>query len=110
MKITLAEFDAFSKSLSDDWYFEGDDCFIDDEFWDGKFNPKEVIDVKRDEITLCYQGRESLSEGDKYKDFLAEFKKWKTGIDFDIVVIMIPKDKKAELVAMVKATFGVDVK
>jgi hypothetical protein len=102
MKITLAEFWAFAQQTSDDWYFEGDECFVDPEFWDGKFNPAEVIDVKQDDITLGYQGRKELSEGEKYKDFLPEFRKWKGTIDFEYISFKIPKGMKEEISILVK--------
>lgn len=106
MRITLAEFKAFCDQLSDDWYFEGDECFIDDDFWEGKFNPSEIINVRTDEITLCYQGREDKPESEKYVDFLPLFRKWKTGIAYEIVTVEIPKGKKADLIAIVKEKFG----
>jgi hypothetical protein len=106
MKITLAEFDAFSKQLSDDWYFEGDESFIDEMFWEGKFDPADVINVGSEEITLCYQGKEHKSEDEKYIDFLPVFKKWKSGLDFDIVAVKIPKGKKDELLKIIEEKFG----
>lgn len=106
-KITLGEFDAFQKSLSDDWYFIDDG--LSDEFWDGKFDPAEIVLVGEGDITIAYQGNEELSEDEKYKDFLTEFKKWKNGINFDIVTVKIPKGKKEELLALIKERFG-DVK
>jgi hypothetical protein len=105
MKITLAEFDEFCKQLSNDWYFEGDECFIDEDFWDGKFDPNKVINVNKEEITLCYQGAKDKCVDESYIDFLPEFKKWKTGIDFEIVSVKIPKGKKVELMKLVKETF-----
>jgi hypothetical protein len=100
--ITLAEFNAFAKQLSDDWYFEGDECFIDEAFWDGKFDPSEVITVGPDEITLCWQGDTSESQDESYIDFLPEYLKWKRGYGYEFVVLQVPEGMKAEIESLVK--------
>ena len=106
MKITLVEFKAFCDQLSNDWYFEGDECVISEEFWDGKFNPSDVINVNKEEITLCYQGNDDKSIDESYIDFLPEFKKWKTGIAYEYIGVKIPKGKKEELMKMITEKFG----
>jgi hypothetical protein len=106
MKLSLGEFDAFQKSLSNDWYFEDDR--LPDEFWEGCFNPAEIITINKGDVTICYQGKYAgdLYEDEIYKDCLTEFKKWKAGIDFEIVAVKIPKGKKGELLKLVVETFG----
>ncbi|MDD3019831.1 MAG: hypothetical protein PHX61_02475 [Alphaproteobacteria bacterium] len=106
MKLTLAEFDAFQKSLSKEWYFEDDG--LPDEFWEGHFNPAEVVTINKGDVTISYQGEneQDLFEDEKHKDFFTEFRKWKTGIDFEIVAVRIPKGKKEELLKLVKEVFG----
>lgn len=106
MKITLAEFKAFADQLSDEWYFDGDECFISEEFWDGKFNPSDVINVNKEEITLCYQGNEPRSVDESYIDFLPKFKEWKTGCAYEYIGVKIPKGNKDALMSLIKDAFG----
>lgn len=102
VEITLAEFKVFADQLSDDWYFEGDECLIDEMFWEGKFDPSEVITVGPEEITLCYQGREHKSQDESYIDFLPEFLKWKRGYGFEFVVMKVPQGMKSEVESLIK--------
>lgn len=102
VKISLVEFKAFCDQLSKDWYFESDECFIAEEFWDGKFDPSEIITVGPDEITLCWQGKEPKSPAESYIDFLPEFLKWKRGYGFEFVVMQVPEGMKAEIESLVK--------
>jgi hypothetical protein len=92
--LTLQEFWAFSQSLSEDWYFEGDEEYVNDEFWEGPghFDPTEKITVERDYITICYQGNDPESNGD-FMEFIDEFTKWKTGIDYEYVTFEVSKSK-----------------
>jgi hypothetical protein len=106
MKMTLAEFDAFQKTIPDGWYFEGDDEFIDDDFWDGKYDPEKIININKGDIYILLDSIELPKDGIDEKDFLTEFKKWKSSIDYEFVVIKIPKGKKDELIFMVKEKFG----
>lgn len=99
MKITLAEFDEFQKSLTDDWYFIDDK--LSDGFWDGNFDPTEIVDVTKGDITIAWQGKDPAPK-EEYLDFLTEFKKWKAGIDFDIVTIKVPKNMKDEFMKIIK--------
>lgn len=104
MKITLAEFDEFQKSLTDDWYFIDDN--LSDEFWDGKFDPLEVINVNKGDITIAWQGK-GQSPKEEYLDFLSEFKKWKNDINFDIFTVKIPKNMRGEFMKFIKSNGGV---
>lgn len=104
MKITLAEFDEFQKSLTDDWYFIDDN--LSDEFWDGKFDPLEVINVNKGDITIAWQGKGQFPK-EEYLDFLSEFKKWKNDINFDIFTVKIPKNMRDEFMKFIKSNGGV---
>jgi len=102
MKISLAEFDAFQKQVPDDWYFEGDEAFVDEEFWKGNFDPSKTIDVRADDITMCYQGcDDSVRPEDRFKDFILEFRGWKRGSKFEIITLEIPKGMKGEIEKLV---------
>jgi hypothetical protein len=102
MKITLAEFDAFQKAMPDnDWYFDGDEQFVNDDFWEGVYDPQKIIDVNEGDITLCYQGDKDLSFDEQYKDFLKEFEKWKIGKDTEILVLEVPKGMSPEIKKLV---------
>jgi hypothetical protein len=102
--LTLAEFDAFQKQTGDDWYFEGDEGYVSDAFWEGVFDPAEVITVQPEHIYLIYQGEEP-DKNAECLDFVVEFEKWRTGLDYEIVAVEIPKGKKEELLALVKEHF-----
>ncbi len=104
ISLTLQEFWAFAQSLSDDWYFEGDEGYVDDEFWEGPghFDPSDKITVERGVIAICYQG----DNPDRNKDFLEfidEFIKWKTGITYEFVILEVPKGKVAEVKKLVQS-------
>jgi len=105
MKITLVEFDEFQKSLSDDWYFVDDELYVNEEFWDGNYDPSSIIDVKKDDITIAWQGPDPSPKNDTL-DFLTEYKKWKNNCYVDILVVEIPKDKKDDLVKIIKELGG----
>jgi hypothetical protein len=111
VEITLAEFKAFSDQLSDDWYFDNDG--LSDEFWEGKFDPSEVITVGPDEIALCWQGSEPKSQDEHYIDFLPEYLKWKRGYGYAFVVLQVPEGMKSEIETLVKDHLkakGVEIK
>ena len=97
MKITRAEFDEFSNSLSDDWYFEGAD-----DISDGSTDPSDVFEIPKDAITICYQGKDHIPESQQFKDFVIEFQKWKKGIGFEFITLKIPKGKSNEIKNIVK--------
>ena len=94
--LTLQEFWAFAQSLSDDWYFEGDEGFVDEKFWEGpgNFDPTEEITVERDCIEICYQGNNQNHDED-ILEFVDEFTKWKTGIDYEFMTFEVPKKQSA---------------
>jgi len=101
--LTLQELWAFAQSLSDDWYFEGDEEFVDDAFWEGPghFTPTEEITVERDCLTICYQGNDPENNND-FLEFVDEFIKWKTGIDYEFVTFEVPKSKAPAVREMVE--------
>ena len=101
--LTLQEFWAFAQSLSDDWYFEGDEEFVDEKFWEGPghFDPTEKITVERDCIAICYQGNDHECNGD-FMEFIDEFVKWKTGIDYEFITFEVPKGKAQAVREMVE--------
>ncbi len=86
MKLTLAKLDAFQKAMpDDDWYFDGDENFVNDDFWEGKFDPSVAINVKPGDISLVYQGKEHRCFDESVKDFVTEFRKWKGGCDMEVL-------------------------
>jgi hypothetical protein len=99
MKLTLAEFKSFSDALPPGWYFEGDEGFIPDELWDdGIYDPTEVIDVKKFDISILWEGDGDPPVGtfDGCLDFITEFKKWEKKSTDEIVSVTVPKERYAE--------------
>jgi hypothetical protein len=105
MKIPLAEFDAFQKQLPDGIYFGRDTDFIKDDFWDGKYDPTEIIDIKKDDITILWEGGGDIPEG-IYEDFIKSFNAWKTLNKYELINVKIPKGKRIELLKMIKEKWG----
>jgi hypothetical protein len=92
--ITLAEFKEFSDTVDENWYYEEE--IIPLEFWDepGKYDPAEKIRIDDGDIWICWQGDGDPPNGIDAKEFIAEYRKWKTGIDYKTLVIKV--DKKDE--------------
>lgn len=94
---TFAELKQFTDTINEDWYFE-EDGTIPEYFWDEKkkYNPVETVTIEEDEIYIMWQGRGEPPGGGEGKEFVAEFRKWKTGLDYKFLVIRVNKpDEKA---------------
>jgi hypothetical protein len=105
MKITLAEFNAFQKQLPDGIYFDRDEYLIKDDFWDGKYDPTETIDIEKGDIIILWEGDGEIPEG-IYEDFIKSFNAWKNPSKSELVNVKIPKGKKSELEQMIKEKWG----
>ena len=103
MKIKMIEVEKFLKTLSDDWCIE--DGGILDEYYreDGKLiNPEAIVDIKKDEISICWQGGAEKPIRDQIKDFLHEFKIWKKVNNYTYIVLEIDKSRLDEVTEILK--------
>jgi hypothetical protein len=105
MKIQILDIIEFLKTIDDEWYIE-DDGILDeymDEGWEKPLDPRSKITIDKDDIWIMYQGDEHHED----KEFLTEFKKWKTGRDSIYIVLEIDKDKLDEVTETLKKITGV---
>jgi len=98
--ITYAELKAFSDTIDENWYFE-EDGTIPAEFWDGKMDPADKITIEAGEIYIIWQGNGDPPT-DEDREFVAEYRKWKTGLDFEILAIQINKKDKDRITKLLK--------
>jgi len=98
--ITYAELKAFSDTIDENWYFE-EDGTIPAEFWDGKLNPSDKITIEEGEIYIMWQGN-GESPTDDEREFVAEFRKWRTGLDYLVMTIQVNKKDKDRISKLLK--------
>jgi hypothetical protein len=98
--ITYAELKAFSDTIDENWYFE-EDGTIPEEFWEGKMDPADKITIEDGEIYIVWQG-DGQPPTDEDREFVAEFRKWKTGLDYVIMAIRVEKKDKDRISKLLK--------
>jgi hypothetical protein len=111
MKIPILEILEFLKTIDDKWYVE-DGGILDehmDEGWEKPLDPGSKVNINKDDIWIMYQGDDDLRDHED-KDFLSEFKKWKTGRDSVFIVLEVDKNKLDEVTETLKKIGGIKVK
>lgn len=98
--ITYAELKEFSDTIDENWYFD-EDGTIPAEFWDGKMNPADKITIEEGEIYIVWQGN-GEPPIDEDMEFVAEFRKWKTGLDYVVMAIRVGKKDKDRITKLLK--------